>query len=87
MSFSGAINEDIRSLLSTMAPAWKGKAIYVGRSGNFTVKRILEEQQGWNDSRKLDQPIRERPKPLRFTEGHLECDCVREQSQAIWAGE
>jgi hypothetical protein len=41
MSLIGAINEDIRLLLSTIAPAWKGKAIYVGRSGNFPVERII----------------------------------------------
>jgi hypothetical protein len=52
----------------------------------FAIK-ILEEQQGWNDGRKFDQFIDERPKPLRFTEGDLEWGCVREQSQATWAGE
>jgi hypothetical protein len=57
-----------------------------GRTPALAVK-ILEEQQGWNESRKLDQFIGVGPKPLRFTEGHLEWDCVREQSQAIGAGE
>src|SRR5260370_13040570 len=57
-----------------------------GRTPAFAVK-ILEEQQGWNDGRKFDQFIDERPKPLRFTEGEPEWGCVREQSQAIWAGE
>ena len=50
-------------------------------------RKILEKQQGWNESRKLDQFIDERPKPLRFTEGYLEWDCIHEQSQAVWTGE
>src|SRR5260370_27500963 len=57
-----------------------------GRTPALAVE-ILEEQQGWNDGRKFDQFIDERPKPLRFTEGEPEWGCVREQSQAIWAGE
>jgi hypothetical protein len=57
-----------------------------GRTPAPAVK-ILEEQQGWNETRKLDQFIDERPNPPRFTEGHLEWGCVRKQSQAIWAGE
>jgi hypothetical protein len=50
-----------------------------GRTPAFAVK-ILEEQQGRNESRKLDQFTDERPNPLRFTEGHLESGCIRKQS-------
>jgi hypothetical protein len=49
--------------------------------------KILEEQQGWNESRKFDQSTDERPEPLQFTEGDLEWGCVREQPQTIWASE
>jgi hypothetical protein len=57
-----------------------------GRTPALPIK-ILEEQEGWNESRKLNRFIDERPKPLRFTEGHQEGNCIHEQSQAVWAGE
>jgi hypothetical protein len=39
--FVGAINQDLRSVLATLAPAWRGLPVYVGCSGNFTVERLL----------------------------------------------
>jgi hypothetical protein len=39
--FVGAINADLRSVLAGLAPAWQGRPIYVGCSGNATIERIL----------------------------------------------
>jgi hypothetical protein len=39
--FVGAINQDMRSVLAELAPAWRGRSVYVGCSGNCTVERIL----------------------------------------------
>src|SRR5260370_8617875 len=39
--FVGAINTDLRSIIAALAPAWKGLAVHVGCSGNFTIERIL----------------------------------------------
>lgn len=39
--FVGAINEDVRGLLSEISRSWQDLPIYVGCSGNFTVERVL----------------------------------------------
>jgi hypothetical protein len=39
--FVGAINGDLRSVLASLAPAWRGLPIFVGCSGNATIERIL----------------------------------------------
>lgn len=41
--FSGSVNQDIRSVISEVAESWRGKPVYVGCSGNFTIERILWE--------------------------------------------
>jgi len=41
--FIGSINQDLRAILNEMSENWKGKEIYVGCSGNFTVERILSK--------------------------------------------
>ena len=43
MSFVGSINTDVRAVLAEMAPAWRGRAVYVGCSGNLTVERLLHQ--------------------------------------------
>lgn len=39
--FTGSINQDMRSLIKTLAVNWKGREVYVPCSGNFTVERVL----------------------------------------------
>jgi hypothetical protein len=39
--FVGSIPQDLRGLLAELAPAWRGRPIYVGCSGNFVVERVL----------------------------------------------
>lgn len=41
MAFTGTINEDMRAVVAQVAQSWKGREVYVGCSGNFTVERIL----------------------------------------------
>ena len=40
--FLGSINQHVRSILAEMSPAFKGRAVFVGCSGNFTVERVLQ---------------------------------------------
>ena len=39
--FVGSINRDVRAMLAEIAPSWKGRPVYVGCSGNFTVERVV----------------------------------------------
>ncbi len=42
--FIGSINQDLRGLLAELAPRWRGRRVFVGCSGNFTVERILAHE-------------------------------------------
>lgn len=41
--FAGGLNEDLRSSIAALAPAWKGRPVYVVGSGNLTIERILRD--------------------------------------------
>ncbi|MHB8491189.1 MAG: putative antirestriction adenine methyltransferase [Solirubrobacteraceae bacterium] len=41
MPFVGAINQDLRAIVSEASRAWGASRVYVGCSGNFTIERIL----------------------------------------------
>jgi Phage DNA Adenine Methylase-like domain 1 len=41
MAFIGAINRDMRSMISELVPKDGSLPLYVGCSGNFTIERII----------------------------------------------
>ena len=47
MSFTGAINSDMRSIVASLCRQWQGKDVYVACSGNFTVENILSSVGGF----------------------------------------
>lgn len=39
--FVGAVNTEARGIIAETAAQWKGRPVYVGCSGNFTIERVL----------------------------------------------
>lgn len=37
----GAISQECRAVLAELAAPWRGRAVYVAGSGNFTLERLL----------------------------------------------
>lgn len=47
MSFTGAINSDMRSIVASLVPLWQGRDVYIACSGNFTIENILSSFGGY----------------------------------------